>query len=392
VPFVPASGGHSLWSTIDENGFILDLGLCKNVVVNSETDTVTVTGGLLMKELQAALATEGRMTTVGSGNTVGVIPYFINGGTSIYSPLTGYGCDNIVSAKLVTANGQIVKAEETQNQDLLWALRGAGQFFGIVLELTIKTYPLAIIGNPEGIRQIGTFIFPVQRAPEVFKVMSKIVTDQGNISAGHFIIGMDPRSHQQVLMVCPQFLGTADQASKFFQPLVDLGPVHHIQMPSSFATHSDHLDMMSVKGEFKRFTQIGLDAFHFDRFADLIELHSQLIKECPGAERSGYTFEWHSPTKKSDIETSFGNRDVTSWLNLLSWYSDPKYHEKILQFDQKAQAQMRKGIEEKDFVAYTNTSRTDPLEYRYKGEDRIAKLKALKRKWDPNGIFTKQLL
>jgi len=76
----------------------------------------------------------------------------------------------------------------------------------------------------------------------------------------------------------------------------------------------------------------------------------------------------------------------------MSWYTDPKQHEKILQFDQKAQSQMRKGIEEKDFVVYTNTSRTDPLEYRYKGEDRIAKLKALKKKWDPNGIFTKQLL
>ena len=251
---------------------------------------------------------------VGSGNTVGVIPYFINGGTSIYSPLTGYACDNIVSARLVTANGQIVEVEETQNQDLLWALRGAGQFFGLVLELTIKTYPLAIIGNPEGIRQLGTYIFPVQRALEVCKVMSKIMTDRENISAGHFIIAIDPGSHQQVLMVCPQFFGTADQASKFFQPLVDLGPVQHMQMSSSFATHSDHLDMMCVKGEFKRFTQIGLDAFHFDRFVELITLHSQLIKECPGAERSAYTFEWHSLTKKSDVETSFGNPDVTSWL------------------------------------------------------------------------------
>ena len=47
MPFVPASGGHSPWSTIDENGFILDLSLCKNVVVNSATNTVTVTGGIL---------------------------------------------------------------------------------------------------------------------------------------------------------------------------------------------------------------------------------------------------------------------------------------------------------------------------------------------------------
>lgn len=78
--------------------------------------------------------------------------------------------------------------------------------------------------------------------------------------------------------------------------------------------------------------------------------------------------------------------------NLLSWWSDPEQNEKILQFDQEGQALMRKGVEEKDFYSYTNTSRDDPLEYRYKGKERIAKLKGLKMKWDPKGILTKELL
>ena len=67
---------------------------------------------------------------VGNGNTVGVIPYFLNGGISVYSPLIGYGCENVLSAKLVTANGDVVEATEAYHPDLLWAVRGAGQFFG----------------------------------------------------------------------------------------------------------------------------------------------------------------------------------------------------------------------------------------------------------------------
>ena len=67
---------------------------------------------------------------VGNGNTVGVIPYFLNGGVSVYSPLIGYGCENILSAKLVTANGDVVEATEECYPELLWAVRGAGQFFG----------------------------------------------------------------------------------------------------------------------------------------------------------------------------------------------------------------------------------------------------------------------
>ena len=53
---------------------------------------------------------------------------------------------------------------------------------------------------------------------------------------------------------------------------------------------------------------------------------------------------------------------------------------------------MREGSEEETFIAYTNAHRDDPLEYRYKGADRIAKLKELKKRWDPSGCFTKEFL
>lgn len=78
---------------------------------------------------------------VGNGNAVGVIPYYLGGGIGTYTPLIGYGSDNIVVAKLVTAKGELVTASATENSELLWALHGAGQFFGLVTELTIKTYP-----------------------------------------------------------------------------------------------------------------------------------------------------------------------------------------------------------------------------------------------------------
>lgn len=62
------------------------------------------------------------------------------------------------------------------------------------------------------------------------------------------------------------------------------------------------------------------------------------------------------------------------------------------QYDLAAIKQMRAGAEEASYVSYTNTSRDSPLEHRYKGAERIARLKALKQTWDPEGAFTKQLL
>lgn len=127
---------------------------------------------------------------------MGVIPYFINGGISIYTPLIGYACENIVSAKLITATGEVVEANNTDNCDLLWAIRGAGQFFGVVIELVIRTYPLTVVGNAEGSRQLGTFIFLPQQAADVCRVMKKITTDSEHASAGHImIISQIGRSH-----------------------------------------------------------------------------------------------------------------------------------------------------------------------------------------------------
>jgi FAD/FMN-containing dehydrogenase len=60
--------------------------------------------------------------------------------------------------------------------------------------------------------------------------------------------------------------------------------------------------------------------------------------------------------------------------------------------EKKAKRIGRAGDREDEFISYTNTCRDDPIEWRYKGQDRIARLKALKKQWDPTGVFTKELL
>ena len=332
IPFVAASGGHSPWSTINENGFILDLGLYKDVVVEPSKNSATVKGGVLTKELQVALNKKGQFTgipsqcakkaflsnralAVGNGNTVGVIPFLINGGISAYTTLIGFGCENILSARLITASGEVVDVTENDNQELLWAIRGAGQFFGIVIELVLRTYPLSVIGNPSGSRQLATFVFLPQQASDVCRVMSDIMVDQEHISAGHFMITAAPPHLRQALIVAPQFFGSPDEAAKVFQPLVDLGPLQHMQQTSNFETHSDHLSMMCAKGDYKLFSQTGLDGFRPENFMKLIDLHDRLLSTCPGSERSAFTLEWHSSSPRvREFNTSFGCQDVDFWL------------------------------------------------------------------------------
>ncbi|KAL9010708.1 MAG: hypothetical protein Q9173_004390 [Seirophora scorigena] len=408
VPFVPVTGGHSPWSTI-EDGLVIDLSQYKSISIDVEQHRVSVRGGVLMKELQLELSKQDQFAgtlghpehhqatnsaaAVANGNTVGVIPYMIGGGISSYTPLIGYACENILAARIVVANGDVVLASETENSDLLWAIRGAGQFFGIVTELLLRTYSPALMG-PGGVRQLGTLFYPTERASEVCSVLSSVVSAEDHASAGHFMVMNDP-SKGRILMVAPQYFGTGPELQKTFKPMTDLGPLEHNHFPSTFDKHSDHLSWMCSTGDFKRFSQTGLRSINPENFHKLVDLHKELVETLPGTERSVFTIEWHTKTPSSgprETQTSFGLKDVDTWLNILTWYTSPDIHEEVLQFDKRAQEIMRSDSEEKAFVSYTNTSRSDPVGHRYKDPAAVEKLKDLKRLWDPKGYFTKELL
>lgn len=394
IPFVPASGGHSPFSTIGQGGVVVELNRYKGVEVDASRNLATVKGGTLMKELQVALHPHRQFAAVGNGNTVGVIPYYIGGGISVYAPFVGHGAENIVSAKLVTAKGELVEVSETQNPELLWGVRGAGQFLGLVTEITIKTSPYTLLGNSEGQRMVGTYVFPSQQADAVVAALRPIMESNEYISSGHLLIAMAPPDlKHQALIVAPQVFCSADEATKLFQPLADLGPIMQLLVPSTFENHSDHIAYMCAKGDFKRFTQNGLVGWNTENLQQLIELHAELVSNCPDAAMTSYTLEWHTLSKvHRERNTSFGLEDVVYWLNLASWYKDANNHDLVDSADKKAQAVMRRGVEEQEFISYTNTSREDPISYRYKGSDRIERLKALKKQWDPTGVFTTQLL
>lgn len=337
VPFVPATGGHSPWSTV-RDGLIIDLSHYKDVKVDSEARTVTVKGGVLMKELQLALSEKKLFTSklpfrsrstpethlcqaVANGNTVGVIPYLIGGGISSYSPLLGWACENVLSARIVVASGEIVIASESQNQDLLWAIRGAGQFFGVVTEVTLRAYDQSVIG-PDGVRQIGVIFFPPEQAQEVCQTLKDIVNPNDHTSAGHLMAMLDP-SKGRVLMAAPQYFGTSSQYEQTFKPLLTSGPVSAQHQDSSFKVHSDHLGWMCPKGEFKRFSQTGLHSIHPENFAKLVDLHRELIETVPGTERSVFTIEWHTKTRikeAPEVNTCFGLREVDIWLCVYIFY------------------------------------------------------------------------
>ncbi|KAL4876765.1 FAD-binding domain-containing protein [Aspergillus karnatakaensis] len=104
---------------------------------------VTAGSGNMAIELLRAARVQGLNLVTGNANTVGALGGFLlGGGCGPLGPLHGMGADNALQFKVVTADGKLVIANDFQNQDLYWALRGGGGgTFGVVVEATVRTFP-----------------------------------------------------------------------------------------------------------------------------------------------------------------------------------------------------------------------------------------------------------
>lgn len=256
---------------------------------------------------------------IGSGTTVGVIPYYLGGGISAYSPFIGYACENIISAKFVSSKGELIHVSETSHPELFWGIRGAGQFLGLFTSLTIKIHPYAKLGtDQEAQRTIATLAFTVDKLDSVAAALLEITESKEHVSAGHFSVAQAPPDLKlQVLLVAPQIFAPPEVAEKVLQSLVELGPIMQMVGPSTFSTHSDHMEYLCAKGDFKRFTQNGMShGFDVENFRSLVKLHAEYIAACPDAARSGFTVEWHTPYTGEKVDCAFGLGEVEYWLSV----------------------------------------------------------------------------
>jgi FAD/FMN-containing dehydrogenase len=164
-PIAVRGGGHSIpGHSIVDGGVVIDLSAMNAVAVDAAAKTVRVQGGCLLGDVDRASQEHGLMTPAGAISHTGAGGLILGGGLGWTMRKYGLTIDNLLSAEVVTADGDVMQTSATQHPDLFWAIRGGSGNFGVVTE-----FELAL--HERGPAYLAANAFELNDAPTVLRAM-----------------------------------------------------------------------------------------------------------------------------------------------------------------------------------------------------------------------------
>lgn len=155
-------GGHGIaGSAICEGGLVIDLSAMREVRIDAGKRRAYVQAGATLHDFDEAAQAHGLATPTGINSTTGIAGLTLGGGFGWLTRRYGLTVDNLVSAQIVTADGETLRVSDSESPDLFWAIRGGGGNFGVVTEFEYALHPI----GPQV--SAGLFVFPFDQARRV---------------------------------------------------------------------------------------------------------------------------------------------------------------------------------------------------------------------------------
>jgi FAD/FMN-containing dehydrogenase len=176
------SGGHSsAGHGVSDGGIVLDLSLMKEADIDPAGRTAWVETGLTAGEATDAFAAHGLALGFGDTGSVGIGGLTLGGGVGYLVRKRGLTIDDLLAADVVTADGELVRADETQNPDLFWAIRGGGGNFGVATRFHFRLHPVETVTGgmlvlPATPDVLASFVDAADAAPEELSAIANVMT------------------------------------------------------------------------------------------------------------------------------------------------------------------------------------------------------------------------
>ena len=227
LPVSVYGGGHNVTgNAVCDDAVTIDLRPMKGIAVDPEARTCRAEAGLTWGELDAATQEHGLAVTGGRVSTTGLSGLALGGGSGWIERACGYTVDNMLSVELVTADGDLVTASESENPDLFWGTRGGGGNLGVATAFELRLHPIGptVLG--------GMLMYPATMAVDVLRnfrdVMATAPDEVGSgvclLTAPHEEFVPEPVRGRPVVGVVLCYAGPPEQGEEALRPLREFGP------------------------------------------------------------------------------------------------------------------------------------------------------------------------
>lgn len=259
-----------------DGGFVVDLSHMRAVHVDPVAKTVRVEAGAQLGDIDRETQAFGLAVPTGVVSETGIAGLTLSGGVGWLRRKWGMTCDNLLSVELVTADGNWLRASQTENADLLWALRGGGGNFGVVTAFEFKLYPLGpevmfcFVMYPDHKEILQKYRKFAQSEPEEVGMLSFT----GTVPADENF----PEAwwHQPFFAMAACYVGPAAAGEIVLQPLRELGePIVDFSDRMPYTEVQKFLDADYPKGRNYYWKSVYLKEFTDDTIDILIALNRQ---------------------------------------------------------------------------------------------------------------------
>lgn len=383
------SGGHNVAGyAVCEGGLMVDLSLMNAVRVLPRLDRAIVEGGSTWADVDAATAPFGRATPGGLISNTGVAGLTLSGGIGWLRGTHGLSCDNLMAADIVTADGMLIRASETENPELLWALRGGGGNFGIVTSFEFKLHPV----EPE-LFFCGP-AYPEERANEILPLwrdFMKTAPDRLSGLAEFSTVQPDPSIPEQawgrrVVALAHVYDGPPDEGERITQPLRGFGePLADFSGRMPYRTLQSIYDPLFPKGRDRCYWK----STYLSNLDDAVvhDITSRLkLRSSEMTFASIWKFGGAVQRVKADA-TAFGDRSMPFMLSLDAIWPDAADDDKNINWVRNFWNDMQRHSTGRMYLNFPGLGEGQSLVRDAYGAEIYAKLQKIKQKYDPGNVF-----
>jgi FAD/FMN-containing dehydrogenase len=379
-------GGHSFpgHSTCD-GGIVIDLGPMKGIRVDPEAHTARVQAGAVWGDLDRETQAFGLATTGGIVTHTGVAGLTLGGGIGWLHRKLGLTIDQLLSADVITASGEFVKASEAENPDLFWGLRGGGGNFGIVTEFEFRLHPVGPIVYA------GPIFWRMEDAPSVLRFSRDWIADAPDelvtivVQRRALPLPFVPEElhGRHVLAVTCCWAGSVEDGEAAIRPLKEFGsPVLDRCEPKPYLAHQATFDPSFLHGWHYYFRACDVAALSDDVIDVVAEYGSQIVSPVTSIAL------WQlggAVARVGESETAFNGRDAGFSFNINGNSETAEGFEAEREWARSYWSALE-PYHSSVYVNFLMNEGEERVREAY-GAQKYDRLKTLKKKYDPDNLL-----